>query len=89
MQQKGPRYKMGALTFWCRLCLKLQFRCRAVKGGSRTAPSPPLRQSYGPFLQFGDYDHLDARLDIAVDLDGYLVGTKGLYGLLQAYATPV
>jgi hypothetical protein len=88
---------MGAFTFWCRLCLKLQFRCRAVGGGGggeRLAPPPPpppppLRQSYGPFLQFGDYDHLDARLDIAVDLDGYLVGTKGLYGLLQAYATPV
>src|SRR5918997_1849421 len=30
MQQKGPRYKTGAFTFWFRLCLKLHFRCRVV-----------------------------------------------------------
>ena len=80
---------MGAFTFWCRLCLKLQFRCWAVSGRFANRPFTAPTSELRPFLQFGDYDHLDARLDIAVDLDGYLVGTKGLYGLLQAYATPV
>src|SRR5918998_1077247 len=70
MQQKGPRYKTGAFTFWFRLCLKLHFRCRVV-------------------LQLGDHDHLDARLHVAVDLDGHLVGPEGLYGLLQSDAAPV
>src|SRR5215207_4919275 len=34
MQQKGPRYKAGALTFWFRMCLYLWLRRR---GASRNA----------------------------------------------------
>src|SRR5215213_7820501 len=34
-------------------------------------------------LQFGDHDHLYARFDLAVDLDGHLVRTQGLYGLFE------
>src|ERR671921_980235 len=40
-------------------------------------------------LQFGDHDHLDARFDFAVDLDGHLVGTQGLYGFFEANAASV
>src|ERR671911_3098832 len=40
-------------------------------------------------LQFRHHDHLDARLDVAVDLYGHLVGTEGLDGLGEPDATPV
>src|SRR5918998_408758 len=40
-------------------------------------------------LQFGHHDHFDARLDVAVDLDGHLVGAEGLYGLGEPDAAPV
>src|SRR5918992_1673871 len=40
-------------------------------------------------LQLGDHDHLDARFDFAVDLDGHLVRTQGLYGLFEADAASV
>src|SRR5215204_3642663 len=40
-------------------------------------------------LQFGDHDHLYARFDLAVDLDGHLVRTQGLYGLFEADAASV
>src|SRR5215218_2424197 len=52
------------------------------KGASRSALT---RAS----LQFGDHDHLDARFDFAVDLDGHLVGTQGLYGFFEANAASV
>src|ERR687890_2875349 len=40
-------------------------------------------------LQFGDHDNLDARFDFAVDLDGHLVRTQGLYRLFEADAASV
>src|SRR5918997_5249158 len=40
-------------------------------------------------LQFRDDDDLDARLDVAVDLDGDLMGTEGFYGLGEPDAAPV
>src|SRR5215216_4704185 len=52
------------------------------KGASRSALT---RAS----LQFGDHDHLDARFDFAVDLDGHLVCTQGFYRLFEANAASV
>src|SRR5919199_397666 len=40
-----------------------------------------LRLYNGTSLQLWDHNHLDAGLDVAVDLDGHLVGTEGFYGL--------
>src|SRR5215213_2627618 len=40
-------------------------------------------------LEFRDDDDLDAGLDVAVDLDGDLVGTEGLYGFGESDAAPV
>src|SRR5215207_1381359 len=48
-----------------------------------------MQGAYPPSLEFGDYDHLDARLDFAVDLYGDLVGTEGFYRLRQADASSV
>src|SRR5215218_10988510 len=42
-----------------------------------------------PPLQFGDHYYLDACLGFAVDLDGDLVCTEGLYGLFEADAASV
>src|SRR5829696_1180519 len=85
MQQKGPRYKTGALIFWFSLGLKLQLRCRAHGAEQARRGESPLRAS----LQFGDHDHLDARFDFAVDLNRHLVRTQGLYGLFEANAASV
>src|SRR5918998_2210500 len=40
-------------------------------------------------LEFGHHDHFDARLDVAVDLDGHLVGAEGLYRLGEPDAAAV
>src|SRR5215203_587966 len=48
-----------------------------------------VRLYTGASLQFRDHDDFDACLDLAVDLDGHLVGAEGLYGLGEPDATPV
>src|SRR5215217_9727306 len=48
-----------------------------------------VRLYTGASLQFRDYDDFDACLDVAVDLDGHLVGAEGLYGLGEPDAAPV
>src|SRR5215207_1813 len=48
-----------------------------------------LQLSCKLLLQFRDHDDFDAGLDVAVDLDGDLMGTEGFYGLCEADAAPV
>src|SRR5829696_1576036 len=48
-----------------------------------------VRLYTGASLQFRDHDDFDACLDVAVDLDGHLVGAEGLYGLRKPDAAPV
>src|SRR4051794_35378855 len=62
---------------------------RPLRGPSQWGSAlhrPPL---YALPLQFGDYYYLDACFGFAVDLDGDLVRTEGLYGLIEADASPV
>src|SRR5215216_432545 len=48
-----------------------------------------VRLYTGAALKLGDHDHFDARLDVAVDLDGHLVSTEGLYGLGEPDAASI
>src|SRR5215217_8304868 len=48
-----------------------------------------VRLYIGASLQFRDHDDFDASLDVAVDLDGHLVGAEGLYGLGEPDAAAV
>src|SRR5918997_249093 len=74
MQHRGPRYKTGAFIFWSRLWVDLTSSVRPVLGA---------------FLQFGHDDDLDARFDVAVDLDRDLVRAERLDGLVHPYPAPV
>src|SRR5919107_1972618 len=91
---KRPPLQDGGLDLVVQIVREPKVEVKAYRrwAGLKSAPTgiAIVPTAVAPIaLQFGDYYYLDARFGFAVDLDGDLVRTEGLYGLIEADASPV